>query len=112
MRRYRTPIVNIAEHVIPRQPRLTQSIVSAWIARMIDAGWQLSFDGEVMFVHADEYRARITHELACELVKRYWKRLDIPSPHNYEEVAKRPLVRADIEAPPLGAVHLNGGRPR
>ena len=102
MYRYRKPIVHLAEHSILEQPRMTQSIIKAWICRMIDAGWEIDFsDDGVAFTHADEH-VDITNETAEKLLKVYWRRLAIPAPYNVDEIAALPLVRIDIEAEPYG----------
>ena len=99
--RYREPISHLTEEAILKQPRLTQSVVKAWLCRMIDAGWEGDFsDKGIAFDHADEY-VSITTETATRLLNVYWRRLEIPTPYNVDTVAEMPLVRIDIEARPL-----------
>jgi hypothetical protein len=98
MKQYRLPIVHISEKEIVKSPRLTSSIVSAWVARMIDAGWMLTLQEDFMFVHADS-KVRLTHAAAATLLIRYWRFLDIPSPDNYFEIMQKPDI-AMIEAKP------------
>lgn len=83
----RTPIANLTDSDVLSEPRLTQSVLQAWVSRMIGAGWKLVFDSSAMFVHADEHNARISHSTAEKLAYVYWKTLKIPSPYNYLQLA-------------------------
>lgn len=83
----RGSIVNLNDSAVLSEPRLTQSVLQAWVSRMIGAGWKLVFDSGAMFVHADEHGARISHETAEKLAYVYWKTLKIPSPYNYLQLA-------------------------
>lgn len=97
----RDPITNLSEESIIKEPRLTQSVVSAWICRMIDAGWNLAFRPEIMFYHADHHAAVIRHHEAEKLASIYWKTLIIPTPHDYKEILCIEPRRL-TEAKPLG----------
>ena len=89
MTEYREPIKHLTEEAVLKQRRVTQSVVSAWLARMVDAGWVFTFgeDG-VLFRHSDDRNAVIDAEVAQKLVERYWESLHIPTQYNYKEMIK------------------------
>lgn len=94
-----TPIVFLTDEAILKEPRMTQSIIQKWIARMIDAGWQLTSHSKFMLVHADE-PVNITYEGAYELVVSYRYTLRIPTPYDVAEVMILPRVKVNQEAMP------------
>jgi len=100
MKETRLPINHLSELEILNSPRMTQAIISAWVARMIDAGWGIYFSENGMgFRHEDE-PVELSTPQAEGLLNVYWHRLEIPTPYNYLEVAKKPLIKINQECRP------------